>query len=126
MSSDKGRERQLIRRTIIISLFAVIIFSIFIALIVIPTSPLLPTLELLGPVVTGILAILFLTLTFVGLIVFFGNLREWYGDTAGWFEVILVWIIIVVIAFLGFGGLAALLTALLCIGVVYYIHLAQD
>jgi hypothetical protein len=107
-------------------LFGVIIFSIFIALIVIPTSPLLPSLELLGPVVTGILAILFLTLTFIGLIVFFGNLREWYGDTAGWFEVVLIWIIIVVIAFLGFGGLAALLTALLCIGVVYYIHLAQD
>lgn len=93
---------------------------------VIPTSPLLPSLELLGPVFTGILAILFLTLMFVGLIVFFGNLREWYGDTAGWFEVVLVWIIIVVIAFLGFGGLAALLTALLCIGVVYYIHLVQE
>lgn len=92
---------------------------------VIPTSPLVPYLELLGSVVTGILAILFMTLTFVGLIIFFGNLREWYGDTAGWFEIVLIWIIIVVIAFLGFGGLAALLTGLLCIGVVYYIHLAQ-
>lgn len=93
---------------------------------VIPASPLLPYLEMLGPVFTGILAILFLTLTFVALIIFFGNLREWYGDTAGWFEVILVWIIIVVIAYVGFGGLAALLTALLCIGIVYYIHLAQE
>lgn len=93
---------------------------------VIPASPLFPYLELLGSVVTGILAILILTLTFVGLIVFLGNLREWYGDTAGWFEVVLIWIIIVVIAFLGFGGLAALLTALLCIGIVYYIHLAQN
>jgi hypothetical protein len=92
----------------------------------IPTSPLLPYLETLGPVFTGILAILFLTLLFTGLILFFGNLREWYGDTAGWFELIFVWIIIVVIAFVGFGALAALLTALLCIGIVYYIHLAQD
>jgi hypothetical protein len=126
MSSDKGRERQFIRRTLIISLFVVIIFSILIALMVIPTSPLLPYLQLLGPVITGVLAILFLTFTFIGLIIFFGNLREWYGDTAGWFEVIFLWIIIVIIAFLGFGGLAAFLTALICIGVVYYIHIAQD
>ena len=83
-------------------------------------------LDLIGPVVAGVLAILLLVLTFIGLIVLFGNLREYYGETAGWFELVIFLIIVVIIAGVGFGWLHALLSGLLCIGVIYYLHQAQD
>ncbi len=114
------------QRTMLISIIAIIFFSILIALMATRFGSVGPFLDLLGPVVTGVLAILLLTLMYIGLIVFFGNLREWYGETAGWFEVVILWIIIIVIGFIGFGWLAALLTGLLCIGVIYYIHVSQS
>lgn len=126
MSKDKSRDRQFMRRTMLISIIALIFFSILITLMATRFGPVGPFLDFLGPVVTGVFAILLLTLMYIGLIVFFGNLREWYGETAGWFEVIILWIIIIVIGYIGFGWLAALLTGLLCIGVIYYIHVSQS
>jgi hypothetical protein len=114
------------RRTMLISIMAIIFFSILIALMVTRFGPFGPLVDFLGPVVTGVFAILLLTLMYIGLIVLFGNLREWYGEAAGWFEVIVLWILIIVIGFIGFGSLVALLTGLLCIGVVYYIHISQS
>lgn len=110
----------------IISALAVVIFSIFIALIITRLDPIGPFLDLIGPVVTGVLAILLLVLLFIGLVILFGNLREYYGETAGWFELIIFLIIVVIIAYVGFSWLHALLTGLLCIGVIYYLHQAQD
>jgi hypothetical protein len=126
MSTAKARDRQFISRTILISIVAIIIFSTLIALLATRFGPVGPFIDFVGPVITGILAIFLLTLTFIGLIVLFGNLREWYGERAGWFEVVILWVIIIVVAVVGFGWLHALLTGLLCIGVVYYIHAAQD
>jgi hypothetical protein len=126
MSTAKARDRQFISRTILISIVAIIIFGILIALLATRFGPVAPFLDFIGPVATGVLAIFLLTLMFIGLIVMFGNLREWYGERAGWFEVIILWVIILVVAIVGFGWLHALLTGLLCIGVIYYIHAAQD
>ncbi len=110
----------------IISTIAVVIFSILIALMITRLDPVGPFLDLIGPVVTGVIAILLLVLIYIGLVILFGNLREYYGETAGWFELIIFLIIVSVIAFIGFSWLHALLTGLLCIGVIYYFHQAQD
>lgn len=126
MSKSNTSERKFMRRTMLISILAVLLFSALIALMALRYGSMALLLDFLGPVITGVLAILLLTLTFIGLLVFFGNLREWYGETAGWFEIILLWIIVVVIAGVGFGLFHAVLTGLLCIGVIYYIHIAQD
>jgi hypothetical protein len=126
MSTARARDKQFISRTIFISIVAIIFFAILIILLAIRFGPVGPFIDFLGPVVTGVLAILLLTLMFIGLIVMFGNLREWYGERAGWLEVITLWIIIIVVAIVGFGWLHALLTGLLCIGVIYYIHAAKD
>lgn len=114
------------RRTMIISGVALVSFVILIVLLATKFGPVILFSEFVGPVIEGLLAILLLTLMFIALLIFFGNLREWFGESAGWFEVIIFWIIIVVIAYVGFGPLHALLTGLLCIGVVYYLHIAQD
>ncbi|MFX1566603.1 MAG: hypothetical protein ACFFCH_11505 [Promethearchaeota archaeon] len=126
MSKDKSRDRQFMRRSMIISTVTIIIFSILIAVMITRWGSVGPFLDLLGPVGTGVIAILLLVLMFIGLVVLFGNLREFYGETAGWFELIIFLIIVVVIAFIGFSWLHALLTGLLCIGVIYYLHTAQD
>lgn len=126
MSAGKTRDRQFMSRTMLLSALAIICFSILLALLFTRYGPIGPFLDLLGPVVTGVIEIFLLTMTFIGLVILFGNLREWYGESAGWFEVIVLFVIIVVVAITGFGPLHALLTGLLCIGVVYYIHSAQD
>ena len=126
MSTARARERQFISRTILTSIVAILIFGTLITLLATRFGPVGPFLDFIGPVVTGVLAILLLTLMFIGLLVLFGNLREWYGERAGWFEVVILWVIIIVVAIVGFGWLHALLTGLLCIGVIYYIHAAQD
>jgi hypothetical protein len=114
------------RRSMIISAATIVVFSILIALMITRWGPVEQFLDVIGPVVAGVLAILLLVLIFIGLVILFGNLREYYGETAGWFELIIFLLIIVVIAFVGFGWLHALLTGLLCIGVIYYLHQAQD
>jgi len=83
-------------------------------------------IDLAGPVIAGVMEIALLTLLFIGLLILVGNLREWYGEVAGWFDVIALWLIVILVAAIAFGGIHALLTALLCIGFVYYLHLAQD
>lgn len=110
----------------IISTAVIVIFSILIVLMITRWGQVGQFLDFIGPVVAGVLAILLLVLIFIGLVILFGNLREYYGETAGWFELIIFLAIIVVIAFVGFGWLHALLTGLLCIGVIYYLHQAQD
>lgn len=126
MSKNRSQEQQFMRRSMIISTAAIAIFSILIALMMTRLGPVGPFLDLIGPVITGVLAILLLVLIFIGLIILFGNLRESYGEAAGWFEIIIFLIIVVVIALVGFSWLHALLTGLLCIGVIYYLHAAQD
>jgi hypothetical protein len=126
MSKSSSQEQRYMRRSMIISAAAIVIFSILIALMISRWGPVGPFLDLIGPVVTGVFAILLLVLIFIGMIILFGNLREYYGEAAGWFEIIIFLIIVIVIAFIGFSWLHALLTGLLCIGVIYYIHAAQD
>jgi hypothetical protein len=126
MSKDKSRDRQFMRRSMIISAVVIVILSILIVLMITRWGPVGPFLDLLGPVGTGVIAILLLVLIFIGLVILFGNIREFYGETAGWFELIIFLIIVVVIAFVGFSWLHALLTGLLCIGVIYYLHAAQE
>ena len=126
MSKNKSRDRRFMRRSMIISAATIVILSILIALMITRWEQVGLFLDFIGPVVTGVLAILFLVLIFIGLVVLFGNLREYYGETAGWFELIIFLAIVVVIALVGFGWLHALLTGLLCIGVIYYLHQAQD
>ncbi len=126
MSKNKSRDRRFMRRSMIISTAVIVIFSILIVLMITRWGQVGQFLDFIGPVVAGVLAILLLVLIFIGLVILFGNLREYYGETAGWFELIIFLAIIVVIAFVGFGWLHALLTGLLCIGVIYYLHQAQD
>ena len=126
MSKDTSQVQQFMRRSMIISAAVIVILSILIALMITRWGSVGPFLDFIGPVVAGVLTILFLVLIFIGLVIFFGNLREYYGETAGWFELLILLIIIVVIAFVGFSWLHALLTGLLCIGVIYYLHQAQE
>lgn len=126
MSKDKSRDRRFMRHSMIISAVAIVIFSALIALMATRWGQVGPFLDFIGPVVAGVLEILLLVLIFIGLVVLFGNLREYYGETAGWFELIIFLLIIVVIAVVAFSWLHALLTGLLCIGVIYYLHQAQD
>ena len=126
MSKDSLQEHRFMRRSMIISAVVIVLFSILIALMISRWGPVGPFLDFVGPVVTGVLTILLLVLIFIGLVILFGNLREYYGEALGWFEIIIFLIIVVVIAFIGFGWLHALLTGLLCIGVIYYLHAAQD
>ncbi|MFX1403264.1 MAG: hypothetical protein ACFE9D_02160 [Promethearchaeota archaeon] len=126
MSKNSSQEQRFMRRSMIISTVAIALFSILIALMVLRWGPVGPFLAFIGPVISGVLAILVMVLIFIGLVILFGNLREYYGEAVGWFEIFVFLIIVVVIAFVGFSWLHALLTGLLCIGVIYYLHAAQD
>jgi hypothetical protein len=105
---------------------AIVLFVSLLALLLTRVGPVATFVTLIGPVLLGVLGITLLTFLYIGLLVFFGNLREWYGESAGWFEIIALAIIIIIIAGVGFGALAGFLTTLLCVGVVYYIHLIQE
>ena len=126
MSKGEPQDRQFMRRTMLISGGAIAIFSIILALLAAPLSPVADFVTSLGPVLWGLLGILLLTLTFIGLVIFFGNLREWYGEAAGWFEVIILWVIVIIVGTVGFNLLVGVITALLCVGVIYYIHIVQE
>ncbi|MFW9830667.1 MAG: hypothetical protein ACFFD8_02720 [Candidatus Thorarchaeota archaeon] len=126
MSKERASDRQFMRRTMIICIVGLIVFGTLLYLLATGFGAVGPVLDLLGPVIVGVFVLLLLTLSFISLLVLFGNIREWYGESAGWFEIIILWAIIVVIAFVGFSWFHALLTALLCIGVIYYLHAAQD
>jgi cell division protein FtsX len=109
-----------------ISGLGIILLGLWVFVFAASLGPVAQLRVIMGPVVSGVVAIAMLTFLFISLVVFIGNLREWYQESSGWFDVTILWILVVAVAVIGFGWLAALLTALLCIGVVYYIHLAQD
>ncbi len=114
------------RRTIIISGAAIAFIAIIAGLLALRFGPFAGIADFLGPVITGVIGITLLTLLFIGLVLLIGNLRNLYGESAGWFDVIILWVLVVVIAAILFGAPVALLTALLCIGFIYYLHLVQD
>jgi len=124
-SVDKS-DRRFMRRTMTITGLGVILLGALVFVLATRLGPAAQVYTLMGPVIWGVVAIALLTFLFIGLMVFIGNLREWYQESSGWFDVTLLWILVVAVAVIGFGWFAALLTALLCIGVIYYIHLAQD
>ncbi len=126
MAKQEALDRRFMRRTMLLSGTAIVLFIILLALLISQVGPVATFVTTIGPVLFGVLGIALLTFLYIGLLVFFGNLREWYGESAGWFEVIALAIIIIVVAGVGFGALAGFLTALLCVGVVYYIHLIQE
>jgi len=126
MSQGKNNDRIFMRWTMIISSVAIVIFSILIFVIATSFGLIAQVDILTDPVVKGVLGISLLALLYISLIILFGNIREWYGETASWFEVIIFWVVVVVIGAVGFGPIAALITALICIGFVYYLYLAQD
>lgn len=126
MSRGKNNERIFIRRTMIISCIAIVLFSILIFVIATSFGIISQIGFLVDPAVKGVLGITLLAFLYISLLILFGNLREWYGESASWFEVIVFWIVVVVIAAVGFGPIATLVTALVCIGFVYYLYLAQD
>ncbi len=114
------------RRTMLISGVAIAFFAIIAGLLAFRFGPFAGIADFLGPVVTGVVGITLLTLLFIGLVLLIGNIRNLYGEAAGWFDVIVLWVLVVVIAVILFGLPVALLTALLSIGFIYYLHLAQD
>lgn len=110
----------------LISGAAIALVSIIIGLLALRFGPFAGIVDFLGPVITSVVGITLLTLLFIGLVLLIGNLRNLYGESAGWFDVVILWVLVVVIAVILFGAPVALLTGLLCIGFVYYLHLAQD
>jgi hypothetical protein len=110
----------------IISGAAIAFISVITGLLALRFGPFAGIVDFLGPVITGVVGITLLTLLFIGLVLLIGNLRNMYGESAGWFDVIILWVLVVIIAGILFGALVALLTGLLCVGFVYYLHLAQD
>ena len=110
----------------IISGAAIAFIAITAGLLALRFGPFAGIADFLGPVITGVIGITLLTLLFIGLVLLIGNLRNLYGESAGWFDVIILWVLVLVIAAILFGALVALLTALLCIGFIYYLHLVQD
>jgi len=126
MSTGERNDRKFMRRTMILSGLAIVLLSILIFVFATRLGPATQIRVIMGPVISGVVAIALLTFLFIGLVVFIGNVREWYQESSGWFDVILLWILVVAVTVIGFGWFAALFTALLCMGVIYYIHLAQD
>jgi hypothetical protein len=126
MSTGEKTDRKFMRRTMILSGLAIVLLSILIFVFAARLGPVAQIRVIMGPVISGVVAIALLTFLFIGSVVFIGNVREWYQESSGWFDVTLLWILVVAVAAIGFGWFAALLTALLCIGVIYYVHLAQD
>ncbi len=126
MSRGNNTDRIFIRRTMIISGIAIVLICILIFIIATSFGPIAQIGFLVDPVVKGVLGVTLLAFLYISFIILFGNLREWYGESASWFEVIVFWIVVVVIAAVAFGPIAALVTALVCIGFVYYLYLAQD
>ncbi len=110
----------------IISSAAIAFIAILAGLIRLRLGPIAGIVDFLGPVITGVISIVLLTLLFIGLVLLIGNLRNLYGESAGWFDVIILWVLVTILAAILFGAPVALLTGLLCIGFVYYLHLAQD
>ena len=123
---SRSDERIFMHRTMIISGVACIAIAVLLGLMAARLGLMAVFIDLAGPVIAGVMEIALLTLLFIGLLILVGNLREWYGEVAGWFDVIALWLIVILVAAIAFGGIHALLTALLCIGFVYYLHLAQD
>jgi hypothetical protein len=126
MSTGARDDRKFMRRTMIISGLVIMLLSLLVFVFATSLGPVATIRVIMGPVVSGVVAITMLTFLFIGLVVFIGNLREWYQESSSWFDVTLLWILVVAITVIGFGWFAAFLTALLCLGVIYYIHLAQD
>lgn len=126
MSQGMNHERIFMRRTMIVSGIAIALFSILIFVIATSFGPIAQYDLLVDPVVKGVLGVALLAFLYISLIILFGNLRDWYGESASWFEVIIFWVVVVVIAAVGFGPIASLVTALVCIGFIYYLYLAQD
>jgi len=122
----RSDERIFMQRTMIISGVACILIAILLGLMATRFGLTAAFIDFAGPVIAGLIEVALLTLLFIGLLILEGNLREWYGEVAGWFDIIALWLIVVLVAAIAFGGIHALLTALLCIGFVYYLHLAQD
>lgn len=125
MSTGEKNDRNFMRRTMILSGLTIALLSILVFVFAARLGPVAQIRIIMGPVISGVVAITLLTLLFIGLVVFLGNMREWYQESSGWFDMTLLWILVVAVAVIGFGWFAALLTALLCIGVIYYVHLAQ-
>jgi hypothetical protein len=126
MSTGEKNDQRFMRRTMIVSGLAILLLSLLVFVFAARLGLVAQIRDIMGPVISGVVAITLLTFLFIALVVFIGNLREWYQEASSWFDVTILWILVVAVAVIGFGWFAALLTALLCIGVIYYIHLAQD
>ena len=132
MSDDIPERSDMIRSTVITVVFTAVFTIIALTLWAwesLPEDELSPldALNDLNPYITLLIEALVILGFFIFLCVTLINLRMFFSEVrAGWLEVISVFILAVVMAWLMFGNAVGGVSAIFCLGFVVYLYLLQD
>ena len=132
MSEDDSDRSDMIRSAVITITFSVVFLIVGLTLWIwsaediIATSP-VGALNSFNPYVTVIVEALTMLGMFIFLSVTVINLRLFLSEVrAGWLEVISIYLLVLVMAWLMFGAAVGGVTAILSLGFVVYLYLLQD
>jgi len=132
VSDDVPERSDMIKSTVITVIFAAVFMIIALtlwaweALPEVETSP-IDMLNDINPYITLLIEALTMLGEFVFLSVTVINLRMFFSDVrAGWLEVISVYILVVVMAWLMFGASVGGISAIFNLGFIAYLYLLQD
>jgi len=132
VSEDVSDRSEMIRSAVITIIFTVVFLIIGLAFWlwsaedIIATSP-VGVLNSFNPFLTGIIEAVSMLGMFIFLSVTVINLRIFLSEVrAGWLEVILVYIVVVAMAWVMFGSAVGGVTAVFCLGFVVYLYLLQE
>lgn len=132
MSDDTPERSQMIRSTVITTSFAVVFMIIALTLWAwasLPEDEISPVdmLNDISPWLTGILEVMLMLGLFIFLSVTVINLRSFISEVrAGWLEVIAIFIIVVAMSWIMFGGSVGGVTAVFSLGFIVYLSLLQE
>ena len=132
MSEDVPDRSEMVRSAVITIIFTVIFLVIGLAFWmwsaedIIATSP-VGVLNGINPFLTGIIEALSMLGMFIFLSVTVINLRMFLsGVRAGWLEVILIYVLVVALAWIMFSSAVGGVTAIFSLGFVVYLYLLQE
>ena len=132
MSDDIPERSDMIRSSAITGVFTAVFMIIALVLWAWESIPedeisLLDALNDLNPYVTLLIEALVMLGFFIFLCVTVINLRMFFSEIrAGWLEVVSVFILAVVMAWIMFGSAVGGISAILCLGFLVYLYLLQD
>jgi hypothetical protein len=132
VSEEVSDRNKMIRSTVITVIFTAVFLILALTLWAweslpeVETSP-IDILNDINPFLTGLIEALTMLGTFIFLSVTVINLRMFLSEVrAGWLEVILVFILVVAMAWAMFGSAVGGVTAVFCLGFVVYLYLLQE